>query len=109
MDVVLAHPPEYKLMPEILEKAQQGADASGGSFKITHDMDEAFADADVVYPKSWGCMLTTSDHKESAEIGKKYKSWIADERLASTRLVLLTSVGKRGDAKAAQDAGIHPT
>lgn len=80
MDVVLAHPPEHKLMPEILEKAQQGADASGGSFQITHDMDEAFADADVVYPKSWGCMLTTSDHKESAEIGKKYKSWICDER-----------------------------
>ncbi|MFZ1795025.1 MAG: ornithine carbamoyltransferase, partial [Anaerolineae bacterium] len=80
MDVVLAHPPEYRLMPEILEKAQQGADASGGSFQITHDMDEAFADADVVYPKSWGCMLTTSDHKESAEIGKKYKSWICDER-----------------------------
>ncbi|HEY3288971.1 MAG TPA: ornithine carbamoyltransferase [Anaerolineae bacterium] len=80
MDVVLAHPPEYRLMPEILEKAEQGAAASGGSFRITHDMDDAFSDADVVYPKSWGCMLTTSDLKESAEIGRKYTSWIADER-----------------------------
>jgi N-acetylornithine carbamoyltransferase len=80
MDVVLAHPPEYKLMPHILQQAQQGAAASGGSFRITHDMDDAFQDADVVYPKSWGCMLTTSDLKESAEIGKRYTSWICDER-----------------------------
>ena len=80
MDVVLAHPPEYKLMPEILQKAEQGAAASGGSFRVTHDMDDAFANADVVYPKSWGCMLTTSDLKESAEIGRKYTSWICDER-----------------------------
>ncbi len=80
MDVVLAHPPEYTLMPEILQQAEQGARQSGGSFRITHDMDEAFENADVVYPKSWGCMLTTSDLKESAEIGKQYTGWICDER-----------------------------
>jgi N-acetylornithine carbamoyltransferase len=80
MDVVLAHPPEYKLMPEILEQAKQSAEEGGGSFSITNDMDEAFENADVVYPKSWGCMLTTSDLKESAEIGKRYTSWICDER-----------------------------
>ena len=80
MDVVLAHPPEYKLMPEILQQAEQGAQQSGGSFRVTHDMDDAFENADVVYPKSWGCMLTTSDLKESAEIGKRHTSWICDER-----------------------------
>ncbi len=36
--------------------------------------------ADVVYAKSWGSMLTTSDHGESAKISEKYKDWIADER-----------------------------
>ena len=80
MDVVLAHPPEYKLMPDILQQAEAGAKAGGGSFRITHDMDDAFEGADAVYPKSWGCMLTTSDLKESAEIGKRYTSWICDER-----------------------------
>jgi N-acetylornithine carbamoyltransferase len=80
MDVVLAHPPEYRLMPDILAHAEAGARASGGSFRITHDMDEAFTGADVVYPKSWGCMLTTSDLQESAEIGRKYASWICDQR-----------------------------
>lgn len=44
------------------------------------DMDAGFKDADVVYPKSWGCWMTTEDKNESVEIGKKYTSWITDER-----------------------------
>jgi len=53
MDVVLAHPEGYDLMPEIDFIAQRQADRSGGSFTIVHTMADAFADADVVYPKSW--------------------------------------------------------
>ena len=53
MDVVLAHPEGYEIMPEVAEIAKQNALTSGGKFTITHDMAEAFKDADVVYPKSW--------------------------------------------------------
>lgn len=53
MDVVLAHPEGYEVMPEVEEVARKNAAASGGSFTKTHDMDEAFRDADIVYPKSW--------------------------------------------------------
>jgi len=53
MDVVLAHPPGYDLLPGTLERAQQQARDSSGSFHRTHDMAEAFAGADIVYPKSW--------------------------------------------------------
>lgn len=53
MDVVLAHPEGYDLLPDTLTQAEQGASASGGRFQVTHSMEEAFADADVVYPKSW--------------------------------------------------------
>jgi N-acetylornithine carbamoyltransferase len=53
MDVTLAHPPGYDLMPEIPRIARRQASESGGSFQITHSMAEAFAGADVVYPKSW--------------------------------------------------------
>ncbi|NJP41453.1 knotted carbamoyltransferase YgeW [Oscillospiraceae bacterium HV4-5-C5C] len=53
MDVVLAHPEGYEIMPEVETVARNNAAATGGSFKVTHDMKEAFADADVVYPKSW--------------------------------------------------------
>ena len=52
MEVVLAHPEGYEVMPEE-EVAKKNAQASGGSFRVTHDMADAFKDADVVYPKSW--------------------------------------------------------
>lgn len=52
-DVVLAHPEGYEVMPEVEEIAKAQAEKSGGSFSKTNDMDEAFKDADIVYPKSW--------------------------------------------------------
>ncbi|TNE49582.1 MAG: knotted carbamoyltransferase YgeW [Deltaproteobacteria bacterium] len=53
MDVVLAHPEGYDLLPDIVEKAGEFAKESGGSFKQVNSMEEAFEDADIVYPKSW--------------------------------------------------------
>ncbi|MDO5702637.1 MAG: knotted carbamoyltransferase YgeW, partial [Lachnospiraceae bacterium] len=53
MDVVLAHPEGYDVMPEVEEVARKQAEASGGTFTKTNDMAEAFKDADIVYPKSW--------------------------------------------------------
>lgn len=53
MDVVLAHPEGYEVMPEVEEVARKNAAATGGSFTKTNSMAEAFAGADIVYPKSW--------------------------------------------------------
>lgn len=53
MDVVLAHPEGYEIMPEVEAIAKKQAQASGGSFTKTNSMKEAFKDADIVYPKSW--------------------------------------------------------
>jgi knotted carbamoyltransferase YgeW len=52
--VTLAHPEGYDLLPDPMRWAREGAAESGGSFEVTDDMDAAFADADAVYPKSWG-------------------------------------------------------
>jgi N-acetylornithine carbamoyltransferase len=79
-DVVLAHPPEFKLMPEIMQQAKDNAKKYGVGFDVTDNMDEAFKDADVVYPKSWGPMLTTTAKDEGKALIDKYKSWITDER-----------------------------
>src|SRR5512146_617397 len=54
MNVRLAHPQGYDLMPQCVESAKKHAAQSGGSFTIAKSMDEAFAGADIVYPKSWG-------------------------------------------------------
>ena len=53
MDVVLAHPEGYEVMPEVEEVAKKNAAATGGTFTKTNSMAEAFKDADIVYPKSW--------------------------------------------------------
>ncbi|MBE7554655.1 MAG: ornithine carbamoyltransferase [Anaerolineales bacterium] len=80
MNVRLVHPPEFKLMPDIVQQAKDNARKHNGSFEVMDDMDAGFKDADVVYPKSWGCWMTTEDVQESVEIGRKYSSWITDER-----------------------------
>ncbi len=80
MDVVLAHPPEFKLMPEVMEQAREQAKKYKVGFEVVHDMDEAFKNADVIYAKSWGALVHTSDEKAGAEIISRYKGWITDER-----------------------------
>ena len=53
MNIELAYPEGYSLIPEIVEIAGRNAQASGGSFSVSHSMEEAMRDADIVYPKSW--------------------------------------------------------
>ncbi len=80
MDVVLAHPPEFKLQDDVIEQAQEQARKYNVSFDLTDSMEEGFKDADVVYAKSWGPLLTTTDPQEGKRIQDQYKHWITDER-----------------------------
>ena len=80
MNVRLVHPKEFKLMPDIVDQAKENAKKHKGSFEIVNDFEEGLKGVDVVYAKSWGATLTTTDDKESAKISSKYKNWIADER-----------------------------
>lgn len=75
IDVTLAYPPEFRLMPEIEEQARANAEAGGASFEITHEFESAFEGADVVVPKSWGPLLTTQDTAEGLELIEKYPEW----------------------------------
>ena len=80
MNVRLTRPPEFKLMPEIEDLARENARRTGGSFEVLDDFDAGFAGADVVYPKSWGATLTTTDTEESRQIAAKYTDWITDSK-----------------------------
>lgn len=53
MDVSLAYPEGYGLIPDVVELAGKQAKESGGKFEVVNSMEEAFAGADIVYPKSW--------------------------------------------------------
>jgi len=80
MDVTLSYPKEFPLMAEIEAQAAEQARMFGTKFEIVHDMEEGFKDADVVYAKSWGPLLTTTDAAEGKRLQDKYKNWITDAK-----------------------------
>ncbi len=71
MDVTLAHPEGYSLLPEVTDLAQKNASSSGGSFQITHSMEESFTDAHVVYPKSWAPFHVMEERTQLLKSGDK--------------------------------------
>jgi ornithine carbamoyltransferase len=81
LDVTLAHPKEFKLMPDTMKIAQKNAKKAGVKFEVVDNMEDAFKDADIVYPKSWGCAELFKTPEKSLELSKQYKHWICNEKL----------------------------
>ncbi len=86
MDVTLLCPDErYLLDPMFMDAAQHNATASGGSFKVSHDIDEAYKGADVVYAKSWGSLAMYGHWADERAVREKFKHFIVDEaKMAKT-------------------------
>ncbi len=84
LDVTLAYPPEFKLLPEIEAQARENAEAAGTRFEISHRFEDAFENADVVIPKSWGPLVHTRDHAEGIRLIEAYPDWRCD----SSRMAL---------------------
>jgi len=102
MEVELAHPEGYGLIPEVMDIAARQANESGGSFKVVNSMEEAFKDADIVYPKSWApyhvmgqrtSLLQAGDHAGLKELEQhalannaKFMNWECDtEKMKLTK------------------------
>jgi len=83
MDVTLAYPEGFDLMPEVMERAEAAAAEAGTTISVVHDMDEAFAGADVVYPKSWGRLDAFSQESQALAESKQFEDWICDGRRMS--------------------------
>jgi len=85
MEVVLAHPKGLELDPEVIRACQVNVENSGGSFQISHDMQEAFRGAHVVYPKSWTSMENIPPQTAKPEMEKteklfqQHQDWICDK------------------------------
>ena len=100
MDVVLAHPEGYEIMKDVEDVAEKNAKASGGSFKVVNTMEEAFKDADIVYPKSWAPYAVMEERTKLVEEGRfdelkdlekrclennaRFKNWTCTEDLIKT-------------------------
>jgi N-acetylornithine carbamoyltransferase len=81
MDVTLLCPEEaYRLDPQFEESAQRFAAQSGGSYRLTHDIEEAYTGADVVYAKSWGALPFYGRPEEEWALRSKYRHFIVDEQ-----------------------------
>jgi len=96
MEVVLAHPEGYDLIPSVMKVARDNAKQSGGAFSVATSMEEAFDGADVVYPKSWAphrvmerrtALLKKGDkaglqnlEKECLANNARFTSWECDEK-----------------------------
>jgi len=79
LDIVLAHPPEFKLQNDIVDQAREQARKFNTGFEVTDSMEEGFNKADIVYAKSWGPLLTTDDPDEGKRIQDQYQQWITDD------------------------------
>jgi knotted carbamoyltransferase YgeW len=96
MDVSLAYPKGYELIPDVVELAKKQSAAQGGTFEIAGSMEDAFQNADIVYPKSWAPyqvmqrrteLLTKNDkaglvdlEKECLANNAQHKNWECDEQ-----------------------------
>jgi len=102
MEVDLAYPEGYNLISDVVDLAGKNAAASGGKFRVVNSMDEAFRDADIVYPKSWAPfsvmqrrtqLLKTSDkdglktfEQECLANNAHFKSWeCTEEKMKLTK------------------------
>lgn len=86
MDVTLLCPEEsYRLDSQFETAASQFADQSGGSFQVSHDIEEAYTGADVVYAKSWGALPFYGRPEEEWELRKKYRHFmVTEDKMALT-------------------------
>ncbi len=71
MEIELAYPEGYGLIPEIIDNAHIQAKESGGSFKVVNSMEEAFTNAYIVYPKSWAPFEVMKTRTELLNINDK--------------------------------------
>lgn len=92
MDVTVAHPPNFPLSKDIVERAKKNAADGGGKLQFTDDMDAACKGAQIVVPKNWGGFgaFEVDDYLKNEEKAKKqmaaslekHREWIFDRRRA---------------------------
>ena len=79
-DLVIARPPEYDLDEELMESLVLHATTAGGSVQVTDDIDAAFAEAEVVYAKSWGSKRFYGNSEQDLIKRAHYRrKWIVDD------------------------------
>jgi len=81
MDVTLAYPEGYNLPDWAIKQAEENAMKNGGTLTITHNMEEAYENADVVIPKNWGSWVTSQSTEVVDDLLESYRGWKCTEEM----------------------------
>jgi N-acetylornithine carbamoyltransferase len=92
MNLTLLCPtPDYVLDERFMKAALQNGVTSGGRVTVTHDIEDGYRGADVVYAASWGALPYYGDPEKEWSLSSAYRRFIVDERkMALTRNALLS-------------------
>ena len=80
MNVKLLCPTDdYILHESFTIKAQENCSNNNSSFEITHNIEDGYSNADIVYAKSWGAINYFNDAKNEKILRDNFKHFIVDE------------------------------
>ncbi len=80
MDVTLLCPnEEYLLDPRFMTAARRNAEINGGSLTVSHNIQEAYTGAEMVYAKSWGALPFYGHPDEEWPLRRQLRQFIVDE------------------------------
>ena len=84
MDVTVLRPEGFELPPSIMDKAQQAAQASGGSLTETNNRAEALEGAQIIYAKSWSSTKHYANRVADEEYRRELSDWCVDDSWFAT-------------------------
>src|ERR1700733_2167524 len=75
---MLCPPPDYVLDERYMSAAKSLVEANGRTLTVTHDIDQAYAGAEVVYAKSWGALPYFGKWEGEKPIRDAHRHFIVD-------------------------------
>jgi ornithine carbamoyltransferase len=87
MDVTLAHPPGFEIDPKIIATSKANAEAAGGEFQVSNDINSAIESAHVVFPRNWASNsllevgASRFGKEREQELHEKYRNWTLTQQL----------------------------
>jgi len=71
---------DYILDERYMDQATKDATTNGQTLTVTHDIEDAYTGADVVYAKSWGALPYFGNWEPEKIIRDQYQHFIVDEK-----------------------------
>jgi ornithine carbamoyltransferase len=88
MNVRMAYPRGFDLDPAVVDQARANCAEAGTSFEITHDQEEAYDGADVVYSRQW---MHPGRYEKGREFDQEESAKHRDWRATSARMARTNS------------------